>query len=344
MTLRSTRTLAASLALAALWACGPRGSGYTPAENALTVTPGAVISAPNDGYVTPEAQAADERVVSAATGDSNGLQPLPPLAGDGLEDAREDGPEDGLEDSAEAADPTDAVGDELGEDPQAVEPENEASTEEMTEALEDAPGIATAADGDAEEADEVETNEPESGAIEAEAETAGETEETDEVQTPTAATDADADAEADSDAASAAPLAQTADFDWQTLGAQTYAANCAACHQAEGQGLAGAFPPLAGHTPELYNAEGGRVYLILLVLYGLQGEIEVLGTPYNGAMPAWAQLSDEQVAAALNHALTAWGNAEALEDFTPILPDEVAAERDLGLSPAEVRETRPELP
>ncbi len=138
-------------------------------------------------------------------------------------------------------------------------------------------------------------------------------------------------------------LAQAASFDWQQLGETTYA-NCVACHQQNGQGIVGAFPPLAGHINELYNAPGGRKYIINVVLYGLQGEIDVLGQSYNGLMAAWPQLSDEEVAATLNHELTSWGNDALLEDFSPILPEEVAAERDNALSSAQVLELRPALP
>lgn len=139
-------------------------------------------------------------------------------------------------------------------------------------------------------------------------------------------------------------VAQASDFDWAELGETTYSGNCIACHQATGQGIPAAFPPLAGHMPDLYNAEGGREYIISVVLYGLQGEIEVNGSTYNGIMTPWSQLSDEQIAATLNHELTSWDNEASLEDFTAIMPDEVAALRDQGLSSAEVLELRPELP
>ena len=139
-----------------------------------------------------------------------------------------------------------------------------------------------------------------------------------------------------------AALAQ--DADWQAIGAETYAANCAACHQAEGQGIPAAFPPLAGHAPLLVAAEGGREYLIKVLLYGLQGEITVLEATYNGVMPPWPQLSDEQVAAVINHTLHAWGNDALLpEGFEPVSAEEVAAQRELGLSPAQVHELRAAL-
>lgn len=152
-------------------------------------------------------------------------------------------------------------------------------------------------------------------------------------------TDADSAADADS-----ADGDMTANFDWQQLGNTTYTQNCASCHQANGQGIPGAFPPLAGHVPNLYNADGGREYIIKVVLYGLQGQIEVNGMNYNGVMTAWGQLSDDQIAATLNHELTSWGNDQMLSNFRPIMPDEVAALRGLGLTGQQVHATRPALP
>ena len=133
------------------------------------------------------------------------------------------------------------------------------------------------------------------------------------------------------------------EFDWQALGGRVYAANCLACHQANGQGIPGAFPPLAGHTPELYNAPGGREFLIKSLLYGLMGPITVAGISYNGVMPAFPQLSDADIAAVLNYTLTEWGNDPLLADFSPIMPEEVAAERGQNLTMQQVHELRQAL-
>ena len=138
-------------------------------------------------------------------------------------------------------------------------------------------------------------------------------------------------------------FAQSDAFDWQELGASTYN-NCAGCHQADGAGIDGVFPALAGHLPNVIAKDGGRTYLMNVLLAGLTGEIEVLGARYDGAMPSWASLSDEQIAAVLNHELNAWGNAEALpEGFTPILPADVAAERAKSLTTEDVLALRAAL-
>jgi mono/diheme cytochrome c family protein len=89
-------------------------------------------------------------------------------------------------------------------------------------------------------------------------------------------------------------------------GAAVFANRCAACHQATGLGLPGAFPPLAGS--EYVLGEEERV--VRIVLHGLGGPVTVRGQTFNGAMPAWAdQLSDAEIAAVLTHIRSAWGNA-----------------------------------
>ena len=133
-------------------------------------------------------------------------------------------------------------------------------------------------------------------------------------------------------------------FDWEAIGEATYA-NCAGCHQTNGKGVPGVFPSLAGHLPNIVAKQGGRSYLIQVLLFGLQGEINVLGQALDGAMPAWgASLSDEQIAAVLNHELHNWGNADLLPaDFALILPEEVAALRNEGLNSSQTYELRTAL-
>ena len=83
--------------------------------------------------------------------------------------------------------------------------------------------------------------------------------------------------------------------------AADYANACGICHQANGQGVPDAFPPLAGHAPTVLAQPGGRDYLVHLVLYGLQGQIAVNGKTFNGMMPPWGEaLNDEQLAGALD--------------------------------------------
>jgi mono/diheme cytochrome c family protein len=136
-------------------------------------------------------------------------------------------------------------------------------------------------------------------------------------------------------------LAQTAapagDFQWQTLGARTYDGNCSGCHQRSGRGIAGGFPPLAGHAPQVL-AQKGRAYVARAVLFGLSGPIEVDGTKYNGSMPAWSSsLSDDEIAATIDYVLTAWGNDQQLpKDFKAVVPSEIVAARAENLTSEEV--------
>lgn len=152
---------------------------------------------------------------------------------------------------------------------------------------------------------------------------------------PVAEAEPESPVEAGAEVLAQAPADPTFD---RALGTQVYAANCAACHQLTGAGLPGVFPPLAGHSITLYQADGGRAYLIDVMLYGLQGQITVNGTNYNGLMPAWAHLSDEQIAAVINHSVA--GLADAPEGFDAIREAEVAAQRGQGLTAAQVLASR----
>lgn len=126
--------------------------------------------------------------------------------------------------------------------------------------------------------------------------------------------------------------------------ARLYASHCGACHQENGLGMSGAFPPLAGHVPNLLARAGGREYLLRVVLFGLAGEISVNSQPFSGAMPPWESLSDADIAVLLNHAATNWGNARHLPaDFKPFYAGEVAAARADKLQATAVHTLRRKL-
>jgi len=120
--------------------------------------------------------------------------------------------------------------------------------------------------------------------------------------------------------------------------------NCSFCHGENGQGRPGAFPPLAGHITNLIKLPEGQIQILQTVLFGMQGEIRAKGQKYNGVMPAFGQLSDEQLAAVLNHILSAWGNDKLLPgDFKPITAANVAAARGTRLTPQQVGQNRAKL-
>ncbi len=88
-------------------------------------------------------------------------------------------------------------------------------------------------------------------------------------------------------------------------GAAIYGTRCASCHQADGKGIPGTFPPLAG-SPWLV---GEASVPLRIVTGGLQGPIDVLGATYQGVMPAFgSQLSDAEIAAVLTHVRGGFGN------------------------------------
>ena len=93
------------------------------------------------------------------------------------------------------------------------------------------------------------------------------------------------------------------------LGLQVYnKPTCVACHQANGKGLSGQFPPLI-RTDWVLEPEPGRI--IRAVLDGLSGPIQVEGQSYNGAMVPWREsLNDEEIAAVLTYVRQnpEWGN------------------------------------
>ena len=100
----------------------------------------------------------------------------------------------------------------------------------------------------------------------------------------------------------------------KTRGEQVYAANCVACHQANGKGVPNAFAPLDGSP----NVLGPKAHQIEILLNGQD-------TPaYPSAMPSWKQLSDTEIAAVITYTRNTWSN-KAAENI--VQPAEVLAAR-----------------
>lgn len=108
-----------------------------------------------------------------------------------------------------------------------------------------------------------------------------------------------------------------------SLGKTVYMQNCAACHQPDGKGIPGAFPPVA--KADYFNADWRRA--IAVVKGGKSGQIMVNGMPYNGVMPALG-LSDEEIANVLTYVANSWGNNKRV--FTPEEVKSVKVEKDKG--------------
>jgi cytochrome c oxidase subunit 2 len=92
-------------------------------------------------------------------------------------------------------------------------------------------------------------------------------------------------------------------------GEKVYAANCAACHQANGKG-AGPIKPLDG-SPTVLDADHNKQIHVLL-----NGQ-------NNGAMPSWKQLSDTDIASVISYTKNNWSNKTG----QLVQPAEVLAQR-----------------
>jgi mono/diheme cytochrome c family protein len=93
---------------------------------------------------------------------------------------------------------------------------------------------------------------------------------------------------------------------------------CITCHQADGKGMPGTFPPLAGSE----WVTGDPETPIRIVLLGIGGAIEVNGEKFNAVMPPPAGLSDADIAEAVTHARTQFGNSAS-----EVTEEQVAAVR-----------------
>lgn len=88
-------------------------------------------------------------------------------------------------------------------------------------------------------------------------------------------------------------------------GQKVYAQVCLGCHNEEGTGNPGVYPPLAGS--EWVNTSPER--LLNILLHGIAGPLTVQGEEYDGLMPGWKQaLKDAEIAAVATYIRTAWGN------------------------------------
>lgn len=120
-------------------------------------------------------------------------------------------------------------------------------------------------------------------------------------------------------------------------GRALFETNCATCHQANGEGSAGYFPPLAGNHDLFLE----RLYPVYVVLNGLSGEITVGGETFSGQMPSFAQLPDAEIAAITNYVRAAWNN-KALHPrgMEPIDAEAVKEARAKPMTPQAVQAYR----
>jgi nitrite reductase (NO-forming) len=109
-----------------------------------------------------------------------------------------------------------------------------------------------------------------------------------------------------------------------TMGAQVFSSVCFACHQSEGQGLKGVFPPLA--KSDFLMADKDRA--ISIVMNGFKGEVVVNGETYRSEMPK-PQLTDVQIASVLTYVRSSFGNSGE-----PVTLDDVNRVRAGGAAPS----------
>jgi len=87
-------------------------------------------------------------------------------------------------------------------------------------------------------------------------------------------------------------------------GKQLFTGTCSVCHQANGEGLPGVFPPLAKSSLIAENPKRP----VEILLRGLTGKVTVNGKEYNSVMPPMSQLNDDEVANITTYVLNSWGN------------------------------------
>jgi mono/diheme cytochrome c family protein len=104
-------------------------------------------------------------------------------------------------------------------------------------------------------------------------------------------------------------------------GPELFKTYCLSCHQADGNGVRGMYPPLAGNQVVTGPAEK----VINIVLFGLEGPIEVNGREYNQLMPSQDYLTDKQIADVLTYVRNSWGNKA-----DPVKPEQIAKIRKTG--------------
>ena len=87
-------------------------------------------------------------------------------------------------------------------------------------------------------------------------------------------------------------------------GKELFMGTCSTCHQGNGEGMAGVFPPLA--ASDYIKADPTSVPRV--ILHGMQGKVTVNGTDYDSIMPPMNQLTDDEVANISTYVLNSWNN------------------------------------
>lgn len=91
---------------------------------------------------------------------------------------------------------------------------------------------------------------------------------------------------------------------------ELYKTHCANCHQNDGKGLVGLYPPLAGSDFMLKNKE----LVICAIRNGLSDTIVVNGKTYHQPMPPNSQLLALDIAEISTYIYKQWGNKEEITE------------------------------
>src|SRR5216117_2787271 len=113
---------------------------------------------------------------------------------------------------------------------------------------------------------------------------------------------------------------QAAELSPHDRGKKIFAANCQTCHQANGLGVGGQYPPLAGSE----FTTGGSRRPAMIVLKGLQGPVTVKGQKFGAAvMQPWDKtLTDQKIADVMTYERSEWGN-----NASPVTAEQISALR-----------------
>jgi mono/diheme cytochrome c family protein len=128
-----------------------------------------------------------------------------------------------------------------------------------------------------------------------------------------------------------------------TAGAMIFAERCAVCHQPNGQGVPGVYPPINETLGHFLATASGRNYLGDVVDFGLAGSITAGGQRYIGQMKLTPPLSDQEVADVLNYVLTTFNSESLPADARLFEAGDISALRARPRTPTSVAKARQDV-
>ncbi len=114
--------------------------------------------------------------------------------------------------------------------------------------------------------------------------------------------------------------------DQAAAGAILYNGTCSVCHQNNGMGLPGVFPPIA--RSDFLLADKKRV--IEAVINGIAGPITVNDEDYNSVMPPMSHLNDDEIANILTYVYNSWGNKGGVVSIAEVTAVRESTQRPAG--------------